>query len=160
MIPENKDEPKTFKQKTSEPILNARQIFAFCMTILYEVVSNLLYFGLMAEPNIIFIIVNISIGIIVILVISLLRAAYPQEVPDKTIWAAFWLIWKQVVDIITDPKSDPDTKMNILEKSIQWDIREWDIAYQDKLSQQIEYYKTKLNEKIETIEKQIEESKL
>lgn len=155
MIPENKDEPKTFKQKTSEPILNARQIFAFCMTILYEVISNLLYFALMAEPNIIFIIGNIAIGIIVILVISLLRAAYPQEVPDKTIWAAFWLLWKQVVDIITDPKSDPDTKMNILEKSIQWDIREWDIAYQEKLSQQIEYYKAKLNEKIEIIEKEI-----
>ncbi|GAG82495.1 unnamed protein product, partial [marine sediment metagenome] len=52
-----------------------------------------------------------------------------------------------------------DTKMNILEKSIQWDIREWDIAYQEKLSQQIEYYKTKLSEKIGIIEKEIEETK-
>lgn len=155
MISENKEEPKTFKQKINDPSINPKKMFAMGMAILYEVISNFLYFSLMGDPSILFIIVNVGIGILVIIFIGLLRAAYPEEVPDKTIWSAFWLIWKQVVDLITDPKSDPETKMNILEKSIQWDVREWDIAYQEKLEHQIQYYKEKLNEKILALEEKL-----
>lgn len=156
MIVENKEtEIKTLKQKISEPILNATQIVAMMLAVLYEVVSNLLIYALMEDPNWVFIIGNVVVGIIVIVGITLLRAAFPEEVPDSTIWAAFWLIWKQVVDVITDPKTDPDTKMNILERSIQWDVREWDIAYQEKLSAQIQYYKEKLNDQIEAVEKEL-----
>lgn len=155
MLSNNKEEVKTLKQKISEPILNAKQIVAMCMTILYEVVTNLIYYALMADPNIWFMIFNVGVGIIVIIFIGLLRAAFPKEVPDKTIWSAFWLVWKYVIDTITDINNDSDTRMNILEKGIQWFVREWDIAYQDKLGDQIEYYKSKLNEKIEKIEKQL-----
>lgn len=156
MISENKEEVKTFKQKINEPILNAKKIVAICFTILYEVISNLLPLAFGIDIAWWYILLNITIGIVIIIFIALLRAAYPEEVPDKTIWSAFWLIWKQVVDLVTDPKSDPETKMKVLEKSIHWDVREWDIAYQEKLEQQIQYYKEKMNEKIETLESQIE----
>lgn len=144
---------KTLKQKLSEPMLNAKQIFAVCMTILYEVISNLIPLAFGVEIAWGFILLNIIIGVIVIVFIALLRAAYPLEVPDKTIWSAFWLLWKQVVDLVTDPTSDPDTQMNVLEKSIQWDVREWDIAYQKKLEQQIQYYTEKQDAKIQALEK-------
>lgn len=155
MLIEDEDQPKTLKDKLNEPILNAKQVFAIMVTVLYEVISNILVYALMEDPSWLFIIVNVGVGIIIIVCMALLRSAYPLEVPDKTIWAAFWLIWKQIVDIITDPKSDPDTKMNILEKSIQWDVREWDIAYQEKLSEQIQYYKERLNAQIEAVEKKL-----
>lgn len=140
MIPNEENGPRTLKDKINEPILNAKQVFAIMVTILYEVISNIVVYALMADPSWLFIVVNVGVGIIIIVAMGLLRSAYPLEVPDRTIWAAFWLIWKQVVDIITDPKSDPDTKMNVLEKSIQWDVREWDLAYQEKLNEQIQYY--------------------
>ena len=156
MIPENTEEPKTLRQKISEPILNAKQVFAIMVTVLYEVVSNLLIYALMADPNWVFIIGNVIIGIIVIVCMALLRSAFPIEVPDSTIWAAFWLIWKQVVDVLTDPQvTDPDLRMNVLEKAIQWDVREWDIAYQEKLAAQIQYYKERLNAQIEALESKL-----
>lgn len=155
MITETKEEPKTFKQKINDPSINPKKMFAMGMAILYEVISNFLYYSLMGDPSILFIIVNVGIGILVIIFIGLLRAAYPEEVPDKTIWQAFWLIWRQVVDAVTDIDNDPDTRMNVLEKAIQWDIREWDIAYQEKLAKQIEYYKIKLNENIKKIENKL-----
>ena len=153
----NDEVAKTLKEKISEPILNIKQIVAIMFTLLYEVVTNLMFYFLMEEPNWLLILVNIGIGIVIIVALSIMRAAFPEEVPDKTIWAAFWLIWKQVVDVITDPNTDPDTKMNIIEKSIQWDVREWDIAYQEKLKAQIDYYKAKLNDQIEQLEKEPEE---
>ena len=160
MIPNNSEEPKTMKDKLHEPILNPIQVFAIMMTLLYEVISNIIIYAMMEEPNWTFILINLGVGVVIIVMLSLLRAAFPKEIPDRTIWAAFWLIWKQVVDVITDPKSDPDTKMNILEKSIQWDVREWDVAYQEKLSEQIEYYKSKLNDQIEIMETEIEKTDL
>jgi len=160
MVENKETESKTLREKISEPILNATQIVAMMMAVLYEVVSNLLIYALMEDPNWVFIIGNVIVGIIVIVGIALLRAAFPIEVPDSTIWAAFWLIWKQIVDVITDPKiTDPDLKMNILEKAIQWDVREWDIAYQEKLSAQIQYYKERLNDQIEAVEKKFEDLK-
>ena len=98
MIP-NEDAPKTLKEKLNEPILNAKQVFAIMVTLLYEVISNILVYALMEDPSWLFIIVNIGVGIIIIVCMALLRSAYPLEVPDRTIWAAFWLIWKQVVAV-------------------------------------------------------------
>ena len=146
---------KTLKEKINEPIINAKKMVAIMFCILYEVITNLVYYFLMEDPNWLLILVNITIGIVVIIIIALLRAAYPEEVPDKTIWAALWSVWKYLVDAITEPKADNDTKMNIIEKGIQWFVREWDIAYQDKLAEQTAYYKAKLNEKIEAIEKNL-----
>jgi len=153
----NNEVPKTLKDKMSEPILNAKQIVAIMFTVLYEVVTNLIYYFTMADPNWLFVLVNITIGIIVIVGIGLLRAAYPEEVPDRTIWSAFWSIWKYIIDAITEPNNDNDTKMNIIEKGIQWFVREWDVAYQDKLADQTDYYKSKLNEQIEKLEQEVQE---
>ena len=111
------------------------------------------------DPNWTFFIVNIFAGIAVIVFLSLLRAARPELVPDKTFFALFWSLWKQVVDTITDPHElDADLKMNMLEKRIQWDMREWDILYEEKLTEQIKYYKEKLNAKILAIEKKSPEN--
>jgi len=154
MIP-NDELPKSLKEKLNEPILNAKQIFVMMVTLLYEVISNVLIYALMEDPNWLFIIVNVGVGIVIIVCMGLLRAAYPLEVPDRTIWAAFWLIWKQVVDIITDPKADADTKMNVLEKSIVWDVREWDLAYQDKLNEQIQYYVERKDAQVKVIKDEI-----
>ena len=151
----NEEVPKTLKEKISEPILNVKQIVAIMFTLIYEVVTNLLYYFLMEDPNWLLILVNIGVGIVIIVALSIMRAAFPEEVPDKTIWAALWSIWKYVVDTITDTTHDNDTKMGIIEKGIQWFVREWDIAYQDKLSQEIAYYKAKLNEQIEKLEQEV-----
>lgn len=148
-------EPRTFTQKISEPILNVKQIIAMCFTILYEVISNLIYAIVMVDPNWTFIILNILFGIIIIVFIGLMRAAYPEEVPDRTIWAAFWSIWKQIVDMVTDPNpAPPELRMEAFEKFIQWTVREWDIAYEEKLDDNIQYYKEMQNAKIETLEKE------
>ena len=56
----NGDVPKTFKEKISEPILNVKQIVAIMFTLLYEVVTNLLFYFLMEEPNWGLILVNIK----------------------------------------------------------------------------------------------------
>jgi len=153
------DEPKTLRDKISEPILNAKQIFAMMMTVLYEVISNLILYGLMEDPNWLIILINVGVGIIAILIIGLLRAAYPEEVPDKTIWSAFWSMWKFLVDVFTDPSTidNADLRMSTSEKGIQWFVREWDIAYQDKLKEHIDYYKAKLNEQIEKLEQEVQE---
>ena len=45
--------------------------------------------------------------------------------------------------------------MNVLEKSIQWDIREWDLAYQEKLSEQIQYYKERKDAQIQVKQEEI-----
>ena len=157
MIPNEEDPPKTLKEKINEPILNAKQIFAIMVTVLYEVISNVVIYALMEDPNWFFIILNVGIGIVIIVAMGLLRAAYPEEVPDRTIWAAFWLIWKQVVDIITDPKADPETKMNVLEKSIVWDVREWDLAYQEKLNEQIQYYVERKDAQVQVKKDELQE---
>jgi len=156
MVQNNEQQPKTLKEKVSEPILNVKQVFAIMVTLLYEVISNLMLFILMEEPNWAFIIVNVSIGTIVITGMALLRSAYPKEVPDKTIWSAFWVIWTQVVDMITNKVVKPDIRMNAFEKAIQWIVREWDIAYTEKLKEQIAYYRAKQNEGIEAMEANIE----
>ena len=152
----NNEVPKTFAEKISEPILNVKQIVAIMFTLLYEVVTNLMYYFLMEDPNWLLILVNIGVGIVIIVALSIMRAAYPEEVPDKTIWAALWSIWKYMVDTVTDTTIDNDAKMGIIEKGIQWFVREWDIAYQDKLAQEIDYYKLRLNEQIEKLEKEVQ----
>ena len=151
----NEEVPKTLNEKISEPILNVKQIVAIMFTLLYEVVTNLMYYFLMEDPNWLLILVNIGVGIVIIVALSIMRAAYPEEVPDKTIWAALWSIWKYMVDTVTDTTIDNDAKMGIIEKGIQWFVREWDIAYQDKLAQEIDYYKLRLNEQIEKLEQEV-----
>lgn len=149
------NEQKPLSERLSEPILNAKQVFAIMVTLLYEVISNLLVYALMKDPNWTFIIVNVAIGIIIIVGMALLRSAFPQEIPDKTVWSAFWSIWQQVVDLVTDPNPiDPKLRMDAFEKFIQWTVREWDIAYEEKLHDQIAYYRERQNNKIECLEKE------
>jgi len=155
MLQNNTEQPKTLKERLHEPILNPLQIFAIMVTLLYEVISNMLIYALMEDPNWTFILVNLGAGIVIITCMALLRSAFPQEIPDKTIWSAFWLIWTQVVDMVTNKTVKPDIRMEAFEKSIQWIVREWDIAYQEKLAEQIAYYRTKLNEQIEKTEAEI-----
>ena len=153
MMLQNKNEPtKTLKEKINEPILNVKQVFAIMLTLLYEVISNLMVYTLMESPNWAFIITNVIVGIVIIVGMALLRSAFPLEVPDKTIWSAFWVIWTQVVDMITNKTVKADVRMEAFEKAIQWIVREWDIAYQEKLAEQINYYRSKLNEEIERME--------
>jgi len=153
MMLQNKIEPtKTLKEKINEPILNVKQVFAIMLTLLYEVISNLMVYTLMESPNWAFIITNVIVGIVIIVGMALLRSAFPLEVPDKTIWSAFWVIWTQVVDMITNKTVKADVRMEAFEKAIQWIVREWDIAYQEKLAEQINYYRSKLNEEIERME--------
>ena len=157
MMQQNKIEStKTLKEKINEPILNVKQVFAIMLTLLYEVISNLMVYTLMENPNWAFIITNVIVGIVIIVGMALLRSAFPLEVPDKTIWSAFWVIWTQVVDMITNKTVKADVRMDAFEKAIQWIVREWDIAYQEKLAEQIAYYRSKLNAEIEKMEKDLQ----
>lgn len=139
---------KTFKQKINEPILNVKQILAMCLTILYEVISNLIYAVTTEQPNWYFIIANISVGILVIVLIGLMRASFPEIVPDKTFVGIFKMFFKQMVDVVFDRNMglDSDDKMTMLERNMVWSVREWDVLYQDKLKEQIAYYWKKRKE--------------
>lgn len=145
------------KQKINEPILNVKKIVALQFVILWEVVSNIipLLFGVQINP--IWIVFNLIAGIITIVIIAIMRAAYPLEVPDATISQAFFLFFKRVVDTVIgyinkEDDTSRDDALSLLERNIVWSIHEWDILNKEKMQEFIDYYKTKNGNKEPTKE--------
>lgn len=152
---------KTLKQKINEPIINIKKLFAIMMTLLWEVVSNLIPFiaGVKVDP--IWIIFNITMGIVVISFIAIMRAAYPLEVPDSSITQALFLFFKRVVDALFNYNmkdgTERDEALSLLERNIVWSIHEWDIINKEKLKEFVDYYKKKNGNAI--VAEEIEEKK-
>ena len=146
------DENIGYKAKLHEPILNPIQVIVLLGIIVFEVIVNILPILMGLDINPVWVIVTMTVGIISFAITSLLRAAYPEEVPDTRITTAFKMFIKQVVDaIFADPNDKSDLK-SLLERIMVWAVREWDVVYQAELEDAIEYAKSKLNGTLNTAE--------
>lgn len=133
-----------YKVKLHEPILNPIQVLILLGIIVFEVVANILPILMGLDINPIWVMVTMTGGIVSFAVTSLLRAAYPEEVPDTRITTAFKIFIKQIVDaIFANPEDKSDLK-SLLERVMVWAVREWDAIYQEELKEAIEYAKAKL----------------
>lgn len=160
---------ETYKSKLHEPILNPIQVILLLGVIIFETVVSILPLLMGLDINPIWVISTMVGGLIAFAVTSLLRAAYPEEVPDTRITTAFKMFIKQIIDaMFANPEDKSDLK-SLLERVMVWAVREWDLVYQEELADAIEYAKAKLNgtldvgevadieAKIIRIEKELEE---
>ena len=135
----------TYKSKLHEPILNPIQVILLLGVIVFETVVSILPLLMGLDLNPIWVIVTMVGGLIAFAVTSLLRAAYPEEVPDTRITTAFKMFIKQIIDaMFANPEDKSDLK-SLLERVMVWAVREWDLVYQEELADAIEYAKAKLN---------------
>ena len=137
----------SYKSKLHEPILNPIQVIIYSLIILFEVIVNIIPILMGMDINPYWIMITIGIGIMSFTVTSLLRAAYPEEVPDTRITTAFKIFIKQIIDALISNKEEPSDLRSLLERIIVWAVREWDVSYQEELADAIEYVKSKLEKK-------------
>ena len=138
-----KTEEKTLKNKINEPLLNVKKIVAIMITVMYEVLSNIVVY-LEYGGNETFFMINIVVGVAIIFTLSMLRAAYPEEVPDKSFTELFKRFFRKIADTIYNRSIDNTDKMNALEKMMIWIVREWDTFNQAQLKDEIDYFKKKV----------------
>ena len=137
----------TYKQKLHEPILNPIQIIILLLVVVFNVITAILPLLIGIEINPVWCITILTIGIISYAALALLRAAYPEEVPDMRITTAFKVFIKQVIDALTTNKGESSDLKCLLERIIVWSIREWDVIYQMELEDAIAYAKEGLRVK-------------
>ena len=135
----------TYKSKLHEPILNPIQVILLLGVIVFETVVSILPLLMGLDINPIWVIVTMVGGLIAFAVTSLLRAAYPEEVPDTRITTAFKMFIKQIIDAMFAHPDDKSDLKSLLERVMVWAVREWDLVYQEELADAIEYAKAKLN---------------
>ena len=135
---------KSYKDKLHEPILNPIQVFILLGIIIFEVVTNILPLLMGMDINPIWVMVTMTGGIAAFAVTSLLRAAYPEEVPDTRITTAFKMFIKQIVDALITNQTEQSELKILLERIIVWAVREWDVIYQMELAEAVEYARKNL----------------
>ena len=114
----------TYKAKLHEPILNPIQVLILLGIIVFEVVVNILPILMGLDINPIWVMITMTGGIVGFAVTSLLRAAYPEEVPDTRITTAFKMFIKQIIDaLFANPEDKSDLK-SLLERFMVWAVRE------------------------------------
>ena len=141
----------TYKQKMHEPILNPIQISALLLIVVFEVVANVLPILMGLDINPWWVLSTLIIGIVSYAVLAMLRAAYPEQMPDTRITAAFQMFIKQIMDALFENKEEKSDLKSLLERLMVWAVREWDVIYQMELAESIAYVKKRL------IEKELEE---
>ena len=151
---ENGKEEQTFRQKIHEPILNPIQITILLLIVVFNVITAILPILMGIPINPIWVVSILIIGIVSYAVLSLLSAAYPEEVPDTRITTAFKIFIKQIIDAMLQNRDEQSDLQALLERIIVWAIREWDALYQMDLKDAIEYAKSKL--KKETVLENLE----
>lgn len=146
----------SYKEKLHEPILNPIQITVLLVIIVFEVVANILPILMGLDINPYWVLATMVVGIISFAVLTMLRAAYPEQMPDTRITTAFQIFIKQIIDALFENKDESSDLQSLLERIMVWSVREWDIIYQKDLAEAIKYAKVKLIkqelEELETIE--------
>lgn len=143
----------TYKQKLHEPILNPMQIMALLFIVIFEVVMNIIPILMGLDINPYWVLATIIIGIVSFAVLSLLRAAYPEQMPDTRIIVALQMFVKQVIDALFANEEEKSDLKSLLERIIHWAVIEWDVLYQMELKEAIDYAKKKfLEQKLEELE--------
>jgi len=137
----------SYRSKLHEPILNPIQVVILLGIIIFEVITNILPILMGLDINPIWVIITMTGGIMAFAITSLLRAAYPEEVPDTRITTAFKIFIKQIIDALFTNREEHSDLQSLLERVIVWAVREWDVLYQMELSDAIEYAKAKLEKK-------------
>ena len=137
-------EKLNFRQKIHEPILNPIQITILLLIVVFNVITAILPIIMGIDINPVWVITILIIGIVSYAVLSLLRAAYPEEVPDTRITTAFKIFIKQVIDAMFQNRDEHSDLQALLERVIVWATREWDVLYQMDLKDAIDYAKSKL----------------
>ena len=154
MVITNGNGGKTTRQKLHEPILNPIQVTILLVIVVFEVVTNILPYLMGWGTNPIWIMMTITIGIVAFAVLSLLRAAYPEAVPDTRIISAFQAFIKQIIDAMFENREERSDLQSLLERIMVWAMREWDVIYQAELADAIKYAKRKFKEReLEELEK-------
>lgn len=143
---ENGKESLSFKQKLHEPILNPIQVTILMAVMIFTVVTNILPILLGLDINPIWVLFCIIMAIVSFAVLTMLRAAYPEQMPDTRITIAFQMFIKQIIDALFEKKGERSDLQTLLERIITWSIREWDVIYQMELADAIEYAKDKFKE--------------
>ena len=141
----------TYKQKLHEPILNPIQITVLLVIIVFEVVANILPILMGLDINPYWVLATMIVGIVSFAILTMLRAAYPEQMPDTRITTAFQVFIKQIIDALFENKEETSDLKTLLERIMVWSVREWDIIYQKDLDEAIKYAKVKL------IEQELEE---
>jgi Trk-type K+ transport system membrane component len=144
---ENGKEKLTYKQKLHEPILNPIQVIILALIMLFEVISNVIPILMGSNVNPYYVLLTITIGIVAYVMLSLLRAAYPEQVPDTRITTAFQVFIKQFIDALFTNKEEQSELKFMLERLMVWAVREWDVIYQMELADAIAYAKSRLQVK-------------
>lgn len=136
----------TTKQKLHEPILNPIQVTALLLIVLFEVVSNVLPILMGLDINPWWVLATLTIGIVGYAILAMLRAAYPEQMPDTRITVAFQMFIKQIMDALFENKEEKSDLKSLLERLMVWAVREWDVIYQMELAEAIAYAKSKFIE--------------
>ena len=142
-------EKVSYKTKLHEPILNPLQVVWLLLFVLFEVISNIIPILMGLDVNPIYVVVMLIIGIVSYGALAMLRAAYPESVPDTRITAAFTVFIKQIIDALITNKDEHSDLQSLLERIIVWAVREWDVLYEMDLADAIEYAKTKLKKEVD-----------
>jgi len=89
---------------------------------------------------------TLTIGIVGYAILAMLRAAYPEQMPDTRITVAFQMFIKQIMDALFENKEEKSDLKSLLERLMVWAVREWDVIYQMELAEAIAYAKKKFLE--------------
>lgn len=160
MVKEENGNKISYKQKLHDPILNPIQVTILLVIIVFEVVMNILPILMGLDINPYWVLATIVIGIVSFAVLTMLRAAYPEQMPDTRITVAFQMFVKQVIDALFANKEEKSDLKSLLERIIHWAVIEWDVLYQMELKDAIAYAKKRfLEQELEEIEIEIKDAK-
>ena len=140
---------RTYKEKLHDPILNPIQITILMAIMIFTVVTNILPILMGLPINPIWVLFCIIMAVVSFAVATMLRAAYPEQVPDTRITTAFKIFIKQIIDALLQNKEEKSDFKVLLERIIVWSMREWDVIYQMELQDAIDYYKSRLKQEKE-----------
>lgn len=136
-------------KRTKQAVINPRQLMVFVLMNIIGVVTGMLPLFLGEKFDAYFFVGMIVLDYFAYAAIMTMRSVKPETVPDSSMGLIGKVFSNFVISIIKiiskrDGNKDYDNLMGRLESLMHWTMTEWDVLYQEQLSDGIEYYKKKL----------------